>query len=201
MPCGEETICQITLCTLAHASWLGSSLPWEFACTEVSYSKEKVILHKQLQSVIHNVPECFLWRPFIFSHLVGYCLVEQKASPHHLAGGYKTDRDSLTPACTHPCTYSCTHIHTLIHMQTLLHIHAQSQADACTQMHTCVLSCAHRHTHIPMIFTLMCTHLHTHRYPQTFLHTHSCVHIHIHSLPHFFIFFASLSACRAQSQI
>ena len=89
MPRGKETICQITLRSLAYASQLGSSLPWGFSCSEVSYSKEKVILHKHLQSLIHNVPECFLWRPLVFRHLVGYCLVEQEASPHCLASGYE----------------------------------------------------------------------------------------------------------------
>lgn len=72
--------------SLAYASRLESSLPWGFSRIAVSYSKEKVILHKQLQTLTHNVPKRFLLRPLAFSHLVGHCMVErvkQEASSHH----------------------------------------------------------------------------------------------------------------------
>lgn len=54
----------------------------------MSYSTEKVTLHKQLQTLIQNVPSGFLLRSLVSSHLGGHGVVEgvkEEASSHHLA--------------------------------------------------------------------------------------------------------------------
>lgn len=125
MSCGKETICQITLRSLAYASRLGSSLPWGISCTEASYSKEKVILHKQLQSLIRDVPECYLWRPFVFSYLVDIVWWSRKPVP--IISWWLQE---LTETHPHPRA----HIHVHIHAHTFTH--SLTCIPCCTYMHS-----------------------------------------------------------------
>lgn len=201
MPCGKETICRMTLHRPAHASWLESSLPRGFSCIKASYSKEKIVLHEQPQTLIHNVPKRFLSRLLVLSHLAGYCMWSRKPVPIIQLVANRTGRDSPTPTCTYPCTYSCTHVYMLIHMCTLVHIHVQSQAYAHTHMHTLVFSRTHIHLDILTYpwHSHSCVHTCTHTQISSNMHAHTLMWTHTFTL-HFFIFF-HLSFCRVQSQI